>query len=144
MATMLRVHNESPKENESKEKELTPEYIQGKLFSFHNIAHKFHLDTKSFAQHKCLDNLYKELVEFKDDISEKLMGYMGGKRIGSITLDPIPNYSESAAKKLASDVMDFGAELEEWAENKNYCDIENIAQSLSGIGAETAYLLTLN
>lgn len=122
---------------------LTPEYIQGKLFSFHNISHKFHLDTRSFSEHKALDLLYTELVTFKDDISELLMGYMGGKRIGNIKMDEIPEYSHSAAIKLAQEIGSFSYDLEMWAEDKKYCDIENTAQSLSGLSAKVLYLLTL-
>lgn len=143
MATLIKVNKESSKEDESKEVKLTPEYIQGKLFSFHNTAHKFHLDTKSFAEHKALDGLYSDLVGFKDEISEKLMGYMGGKRIGSITIDSIPSYSQGASNKLANEIKDFAKDLEEWAEENEYCDIENIAQGLSGLAAKTIYLLTL-
>lgn len=136
MATMLKVKKEG-------EKELTPEYIQAKLFYFHDAAHKFHLDTKSFEIHKACDGLYKDLVSFKDDISEKLMGYLGGKRIGEIKIESIPSYSDAEVKKLAEDIKDFGYDLYEWAGEKHYCDIENMAQNLSGLGAKTIYLLTL-
>lgn len=134
MATMLKIKREG---------ELTPEQIQGKLFSLANIAHKFHHDTKSFAEHEALGKLYESIDGFKDEIPEKLMGYMGGKRIGKIELDEIPTYSHDEAVKLAEEVKDFGYELYEWAGKKKYCDIENIAQSLSGSGALTLYLLTL-
>ena len=117
--------------------------IQGKLFSFHNIAQKFHHDTKSFAEHKALGEFYEALEGYLDEIPEKLMGDMGGKRIGRIELDSIPSYSHDEAVKLAEEVKDFGYELYEWAGKKHYCDIENIAQSLSGDAAKTIYLLTL-
>lgn len=123
---------------------LTPEYIQSKLFYFHDTAHKFHLDTRSFAEHKALDSLYKGLVDFKDDISELLMGYMDGKRIGKIKIGDIPEYSKSESMKLVDELKDFSIELEKWAESKEYCDIENTAQSLSGLAAKTIYLLTLS
>lgn len=51
-----------------KKSDLTPENIQGKLFWLYNAAHKFHLDTKSFAEHKALGELYETLEGFKDDI----------------------------------------------------------------------------
>lgn len=124
--------------------DMTPESIVGRLFSFHDIAHKFHLDTKSFACHKALDELYNSLVSFKDDISELLMGYNGGKRIGKIKIEDIPEYSDDAAKKMVKDLLKFASDLEEWAESKNYCDIENTAQSLSGQASKTLYLLTLS
>jgi len=123
--------------------EMSPEYIQAKLFSFHNSAHKLHLDTRSYAEHKALDGLYTALVDFKDEISEKLMGYMGGKRIKSGKLDPLPVYSETAANSLVDEIMTFASKLEAWAGKLNYCDLENIAQSLSGEAAKVKYLLTL-
>ena len=123
---------------------MTPEDIQAKLFSLRNSAHKLHLDTRSFAEHKAADKLYTELNGFVDEISEKIMGYMNGRRIGAGKLEPLPVYESGALVKLAKEVMQFGADLEDWAASKNYCDIENIAQSLSGLGAKTAYLLTLS
>lgn len=134
MATMLKI---------KKDGEITPEYIQSKLFYLHDVAHKYHLDTKKYSIHKALDCLYKGLVDFKDEISEKLMGYMDGKRIGEIEIGKIPSYTDSEAMSLAEEVKEFGYDLYEWAGKKKYCDIENIAQSLSGLGAKTIYLLTL-
>lgn len=143
MATMLKYKKEGVGEVESKEPKLTPESIQSKLFSLSDIAHKLHLDTKSYAEHKALGKLYEGLVDFRDEISEKIMGYQNGKRIGKLKLEDIPEYTEGAPLKLANDVLDFAYELYEWAGEKHYCDIENIAQSLSGLGSQTVYLLTL-
>lgn len=133
MATMLKIQNDK----------MNPEYIQGKLFSFYNAAHIFHLNTKSFAEHSAMKGFYQSLDGFKDEISEKLMGYMGGNRIGEITLDKIPAYSNKASEELVNEVMVFAKQLMEWAEKKEYCDIENIAQGLSGEAAKVNYLLTL-
>lgn len=144
MATLLKYKKEEEsKEVESKEPKLTPEGIQSKLFSLSDAAHKLHLDTKSYAEHKALGKLYEGLIDFRDEISEKLMGYQSGKRIGKLKLEDIPEYTDGASLKLANDVKDFAYELYEWAGEKHYCDIENIAQSLSGLGAQTIYLLTL-
>lgn len=134
MATLLKI---------KKEGELTPEYIEGKLFSFYDIAQKYHHDTKSYAQHMALGFLYDALGKYRDEIPEKLMGYMGGKRIGRIELDSIPAFTESSPLDLAEDIKDFAYDLYEWAGKKKYCDIENIAQGLSGDAAKAIYLLTL-
>lgn len=142
MATLLKVNKMEDKE-EGKVS-FTPEQILGELFYFHNVAHKYHLDTKSFAIHKATDELYKGLVDFKDNIAELLMGYMGGKRIGKIKIDDIPEYSDSNVIKLAKDLEKFAHELYEWAGEKEYCDIENTAQALSGLAASTIYKLTLS
>lgn len=123
---------------------LTPETIKGKLFSFHNSAHSLHLDTRSFAEHKALEFLYTELVNFKDELCELIMGYQNGKRIGKIKLDEVPTYSQEAVTAMVKEGLSFASELEEWAEDKKYCDVENTAQALSGVFAKTQYLLTLS
>ena len=123
---------------------LTPETIKGKLFSFHNSAHSLHLDTRSFAEHKALEFLYTELVNFKDELSELIMGYQNGKRIGKIKLDEVPTYSQEAVTAMVKEGLSFSSELEKWAEDKEYCDVENTAQALSGVFARTQYLLTLS
>lgn len=143
MATMLKVSREYGKEEEKGEMKMTPEQIQNKLFSFHNAAHKYHLDTTSFEIHKALNKLYEGVGDFKDEILEKLMGYLDGKRIGKLKLEEVPEYSDSNVKKLVNDIKDFAYELYEWAGDNHYCDVENKAQELSGLAAQTAYMLTL-
>lgn len=123
---------------------LTPESIKGKLFSLQNSAHSLHLDTRSYAEHKALNKLYEGIGEIKDDILEKLMGYQNGKRIGKAKLDEFPTYSAEAVTELVKEGMDFAYELYTWAEDKKYCDIENMAQDLSGLFAQTKYMLTLS
>lgn len=129
-------------EKEETKVSLTPSEIQSKLFYFHDTAHKFHLNTKSFAEHKAFDFLYKELVDVKDEISEKLQGYLD-EIIGDIETISVPKYTETASKKLAKEIMEFAYKLYEWADEERYCDIENMAQDLSGIGAKFNYLLML-
>jgi hypothetical protein len=123
---------------------LTPEIIKGKLFSMHNSAHSLHLDTRSYAEHKALNFLYTELATFKDELCELIMGYQNGKRIGKSKLDELPTYSQEAVTAMVKEGLSFASELEEWAEDKKYCDVENTAQALSGVFAKTQYLLTLS
>jgi hypothetical protein len=123
---------------------LTSEAIKGKLFSLQNSAHSLHLDTRSYAEHKALGKLYEGLNAMKDPILEALMGYQNGKRIGKSKLDEFPTYSQEAVTALVKEGMEFSKELYMWAEDKNYCDISNKAQDLSGLFASTQYLLTLS
>jgi len=123
---------------------MTPEQIKGKLFSFHNSAHSLHLDTRSYAEHKALRGLYEGLATFKDELLELLMGYQNGKRIGKAKLDELPSYSQEAVTEMVKEGLKFAYELEKFAEDKNYCDIANTAQALSGLFAKTQYLLTLS
>lgn len=123
---------------------LTAESIKGKLFSLQNSAHSLHLDTRSYAEHKALQKLYEGIDDFKDGILEMLMGYQNGKRIGKAKLDEFPTYSQEEVTALVKDGMDFADELYKWAEDKKYCDISNKAQDLSGLFAQTKYMLTLS
>ncbi|MCE9537877.1 MAG: hypothetical protein K8R85_01485 [Bacteroidetes bacterium] len=123
---------------------LTAELIQSKLFNLYLAAHKLHLDTRSYSQHKALGELYEGLLGFTDSISEILMGYQGGKRIGKLMPESPAIYSLEAVDKLIEDVLSFSYELYEWAETKKYCDVENKAQDLSGLFASTKYKLTLS
>ena len=123
-------------------KTITKENIVSQLFYFHSQAHFLHLQTTSYSEHKTLDNLYKELVEFKDDISEKILGYEGG-RLASLANPQFFPYDPKASVKLCDMIMTFALSLESFAERKNYRHLANIAQSLHGLGAETKYLLTL-
>ena len=140
-ATLLKIAKE--KEKEMMTSGMSPEEIRNKLFYFHQAAHVFHHDTTDGWEHDALGKLYTDLIDFKDDIPEKIMGYMGGKRISGFKSLPVPEYTSGCAMTLAKEIIDFAKKLEEYAEEKEYCDISNMAQSLSGLGAKTVYRLTL-
>lgn len=123
---------------------ITPEVIKGKLFSFQTSAHSLHLDTRSYAEHKALQKLYEGLDGIKDDILEILMGYQNGKRIGKAKLDEFPTYSAEAVSSLIKEGLEFSYALGKWAESKEYCDLSNKSQDLSGLFARTQYMLTLS
>jgi Family of unknown function (DUF5856) len=123
---------------------LTPQSIKSKLFFLHDTAHSFHLETRSFAEHMALNTLYTELVNFKDELCELIMGYQNGKRIGKPKMEEVPDYSQEALTAFIKEGLSFSSELEKWAEDKEYCDVENTAQALSGVFARTQYLLTLS
>lgn len=144
MASLLSVKKENSKEMESKESKLTPELIRDKLFYFRDAAHLFHQETKGGWEHDALGKLYEGITEFEDDIPEKIMGYMGGKRLGKLAKISLPEYVDhNDSVDLAKELIEFSYELYEWAGEKKFCDIENLAQSLSGLGAKAIYRLSL-
>lgn len=121
---------------------MTPDRAIQMLFYFHDQAHFNHLQTTSFARHKALDKLYKGLVDFKDEISEILLGYIVPKRIG----DPprIPVNPKMADEKLLEELCKFADELYEYGEETKWWALSNKAADLSGLGYKTKYLLTLS
>ena len=121
--------------------ELNLETIAGKLTYFHEQLHLLHWQTKSYAEHQALGSLYDQVHDFKDDVIEKLMGYMG-KRPKAFKMQPIVDMTSSTT--VVQELKGFAHELMEWAETNQYCDVENMAQDLSGKAAKTLYLLTLS
>lgn len=99
-----------------------------------------HYITKSFAEHEALGKTYDAVNDLIDTITEKLIGYSD--------VDPQPlvigTVSPSEPKTLGVYIMSMAKKLEEWAGSKEYCDIENLAQELSGVGAQLKYLSRFN
>lgn len=124
---------------------LTPEEIRDRLFYFRDAAHDFHHATKGGWEHDALGKVYEALDEFADEMTEEIMGYMGGKRLGGLVRIAVPKYGgHESSVKLIEDLKDFAYEVYEWAEDKKYCSIENKAQDLSGLAARAIYRLTLS
>ena len=72
--------------------------LVGTLFLSREIAHRAHLKTTSFAEHKTLNDFYNEVVEVADSITEAYQG-----RNGIIDIPFMPNeYNGSIADTLQS------------------------------------------
>lgn len=123
---------------------LTSQGVINNLYSFPVKLQLCHHNTTSYAKHKALDFAYDALSTLKDDVIEKLIGY-GVPRFHSVTIGTISaDNVEIYSKTLAKEIMSFGKSLEKFASEKGYCDIENLAQEYSGVGAKLNYLLTLS
>lgn len=121
---------------------MTPESIAETFSYIHEQSHLLHLQTLSYAEHKCLDTVYNDIVGIKDSVLEVIQGYTG-KRLQAYKLRPLGNYSPGAPVALANEIISFGAALGAYGESNNMPEIKNIADGLSGLGASTKYLLSL-
>ncbi len=130
-----------PKEMLSSSSTLTLESVASKLTYFHEQLHLIHWQTSNNAEHQATGGLYDYVHDFKDGVMEKLMGYTG-KRVQAYKADPLTN--NATATTVVTDIISFAHELMTWAESNKYCDVENMAQELSGEAAKTKYLLTLS
>ena len=128
--------------SKSSSSEMTLEGIAEKFDYFFRQIHLLHLQTSSYAEHKALQ-VWDTMPDQKDEFLEKLMGYEG-RKLRSYKASPIIDYSMGLPKRILTDLRDFAEQLEDYAESKNYSDIENLAQSLSGSASSTLYLLTLS
>jgi hypothetical protein len=120
--------------------ELTLETVAAKMSYFFEQIHLLHLQTPSHAEHSAL-NFWDYVVDAKDEILEKLMGYEG-RKLKAYKIDILTDYSAGMPSKIVEDVKSFAKQLENFANVRGYGDISNIAQALSGEAAKTLYLLT--
>ncbi len=119
---------------------FTIESIASKLTYFHEQLQLLHWQTASYAEHKALGELYEYVHDFKDGVIEKLMGYMS-KKPRAFKVDSL---KETTSMEVMQELCDWSYSLYEWAGANHYCDVENLAQELSGKAAQTKYLLTLS
>ena len=112
--------------------ELTPEIIIGKLFSFHSKAHFYHLQTDTIGKHLLLDELYKALVESKDEIGEYLLGTQIPRRFSNISLDPVEPYSDANLTSFLDEGFNFTIKLCEYADQRNLEQLCNLSSDLQG------------
>lgn len=120
-------------------KNMSLETVAGTLTYFHEQLHLIHWQTTSYAEHQAIGGLYEFVHGFKDEVIEKLMGYMG-KRPKAFKIEPL---KEESSVSVVSELIRFSYDLYIWAGENKYCDVENLAQELSGEAAKTKYLLTL-
>jgi len=131
-----------PEEMMKSSAELSLEGIASRFDYLFQQLHLLHLQTPSYAEHQAL-NLYDSMPGAKDEFMEKLMGYEG-RKLRSYKTAPIMDYSPGSPMRVVNELKSFAEELESYASSKNYSDIENLAQSLSGSAAKTLFLLTLS
>lgn len=121
--------------------DMTLEGIASKLTYFHLQLHLIHWQTSSYAEHMALGSLYDYVHDFKDNVIEKLMGYMT-KKPRSIKLIPLQDNATSSA--VINELKSWAAELGTFARMNGYSDVDNMSQDLSGHAAQTLFLLTLS
>ncbi len=122
---------------------MKPQDVFNMVYVLPNKVQYCHHLTTSYAEHKALDGAYEKLSDLKDEIVEKLIGY-GVPKFKTLELGTISGYSSTMPMAVAKEVLKFGGDLEKFAEENEYCDIENLAQEYSGAGAQLIYLLGLS
>lgn len=121
--------------------DLSPDIIANKLTYFHVQVQDLHWATRSHAEHLALGKLYELVFDTKDDVVEKIMGYMG-IRAKAGDIKGVRPYAPGLSTQVATEIIMFAKQLENYGAANNMPDIENIAQSLSGETAKVKYLLT--
>jgi DNA-binding ferritin-like protein len=109
----------------------------GMMFLARDVTHSAHLNTRSYAKHKALNEFYDEIVDFADKFAEAYQGKYG--LIGPITL--------MSAKKT-NNVVDFlEGQVEDLTEmrykvvDKECTPLQNIIDEILGLYYSTLYKL---
>jgi len=111
------------------------EEIIGLLFLDRTLAHREHLRTHSYAQHKALRSFYDEVVDLADKLSEAYQGYEG------IMYD-IPLLAEQTKDEIDVVLEKHMNIIEET--RRDVCDlsaIQNIIDEIVGLYLSTLYKL---
>jgi DNA-binding ferritin-like protein len=109
----------------------------GHLFLARDVAHSVHLNTRSFAKHKALQEFYEGIVGLADDFAEAYQGRHG--LIGPISLQ--------TAKKNTNIIEFIQDSLDEVEANRyKVCEekdtaIQNIIDEIVGLYLSTLYKL---
>lgn len=125
---------------EKKTPSLTMEAMIERLLYFQIEVQMIHWKTKNYAEHKATGSLYEYIIDFKDDLVEKIMGYTGA----TPTTIAVFSYKEENLPTILSRIQDFSNQLKMYGEKNGYHDVCNKADELSGMIAKTKYLSTLS
>ena len=104
-----------------------------------DLAHLAHWKTKSFAEHKALNDFYDELLDLIDGFVEQYQGYYGGRMA-----------IERADNSKSEDIREALEDRVEWIEMYRYqiCDedetsLQNTIDEIIRLYQNTQYMLTL-
>ncbi len=122
---------------------MSPDMIAGRLFSLHNIAHFYHLQTGIYAQHKFLNKLYQELEDHKDAICEFLLGLQAPKRFNTLTLSEVPPFTEQNLVKFLDEGCEFSKRLCTYGREVGYEQLTNLASELQSSFVKAKYFYSL-
>ena len=107
------------------------------LFLSRDVAHKAHLNTESYSQHKALGEFYDNIIELADKFAEAWMGRKG-ERIGEI---PDMKSPKTDIVKTIKAHMEVIEEMRDFIGDDT--PLQNIVDEIIGQYLSTLYKLTL-
>lgn len=107
----------------------------GLLFASRDYAHKSHLNTESYAQHKALESFYDEIVELADTFAETWMG-RNEQKIGDI---PVINAPKGDSLVVIKRFLDVIQETRDFVNEDSV--LSNIIDEIEQLYSRTIYKL---
>ena len=108
------------------------------LFLSRDVAHKAHLNTESYAEHKALNSFYNDVVDLADSFAEAWMG-REGKRLGEI---PDMKSPKADIKKTLKAHLEVIEEMRSFVD-KDDTALNNIIDEIVDLYLSTLYKLSL-
>jgi len=108
--------------------------------------HLLHFQTKSFAKHLALDELYKGITDLADPIIECLLGRLNTRFPSSIVVTCVPFITGDIEQDIINNTNNlaiFASNLFKWSSDNNYQDIANLAAELEQLISNTKYKYSL-
>ena len=105
------------------------------LFASRDYAHKAHLNTTSFAQHKALNDFYDGIVDLADSLAEAWMG-RNLQKVGEIPVINVPKGEPLAVMKRLLDVVQ---DTRDFVSNDTV--LSNIMDEIEALYSSTIYKL---
>lgn len=119
-----------------KQSTFTVQTVYTKLHRLLLIAKLSHYRTRKYPAHEALGRTYDALADSIDTITEQLIGY---SKIDPADLE-IGTVGSLEPAALSEEIIQFCNQLVPFADERKYYNISNLAQELSGAGAQLNYL----
>ena len=125
-----------PQRGASKETTGSIGELIGTLFLSREIAHREHLKTTSFAQHKTLEDFYNQVIETADSITEAYQG-----RNGIIDIPFVPNDYNGSIIDTLQGILDCIEGIRYTAVPQEDTAIQNLIDEAVALFLSTLYKL---
>ena len=106
------------------------------LFHARTAAHVLHLQTRSYAAHKALNEFYDEIVDLTDAVAEAYQG-----EYGLITFENVPYVPAKDALAMLDDLRECLDECAKEAFHPEDTHLRNLADEVRTLIASTSYKL---
>lgn len=106
------------------------------LFHARTAAHVLHLQTRSYAEHKALNDFYDGIIALVDELAEVYQG-----EYGLIEFGEVPYTTPKRALDMLDDLRECLDECAREAFHKDDTHLNNIADEIRSLIASTQYKL---
>jgi hypothetical protein len=113
--------------------------LVGMLFLAREIAHRIHLKTISFAEHKTLNEFYEAIVPLADDFAQQYQGKFDTR----LEIPYVNNKYKGTISQVLRQQMDWIEANRQQIVPRTETALHNVIDEIVGLYQNTLYQLTL-